>query len=100
MAKADLKNIEIDERKAAIGRAVTRARQLAGLTQDELAGEIAKALDRDRFDPAQVARWEAGKERPQFDALLAVEVMWWPVVQCLAALDKAVEVVTHIRRRV
>lgn len=99
MANADLKILE-RARRAWIGRAITRARGLAGLTQDELAGEIAKVLRRDRFDPAQVARWESGAERPQFDVLLKIAAMQWPVVQCLAELDPENEVVTDIRRRV
>jgi len=100
MAKVDLKNLEaVDRLRRAIGVAITRARGIAGITQDELAGSVARALRRERFDPAQIARWEAGKERPQFDVLFAVDEMRWPLIQCIAQLDEAVEVVTHIRRR-
>ena len=99
-AKAELKNLEGRDFRVEIGRAITRARSIVGWTQDQLAGEIAKVLQRARFDPAQVARWEAGKERPQFDVLFAVDALCWPLVQCLAALDTQTEIVTEIRRKV
>jgi ribosome-binding protein aMBF1 (putative translation factor) len=90
MARADLKNLEGDF-KALIGQAIQRAFSLAGWSQKEAAGR----LDR---DPAQVARWIAGTERPQMDALFVVEELRWPLIQTLAALAQA-EVVTEIRKR-
>jgi transcriptional regulator with XRE-family HTH domain len=92
----DLRNLET--LREAVGRAVERARRRVGWTQDELAGEIAKVLQREKFDAAQVARWEAGKERPQFDVLLAIPKLRWPLIQCIALIDEAVEVITEIRR--
>ena len=91
MAKADLKNLEADF-KAQIGRAIQRAFSLAGLTQKEAAAALGR-------DVAQVSRWIAGTERPQMDALFAVEALRWPLIQCLAQLDEQNEVVTAIRRR-
>ena len=90
MAKADLKSLEADF-KAQIGRAIQRAFSLAGLTQKEAAGKVNR-------DAAQIARWIAGTERPQMDALFAVEELRWPLIQCLAALAQA-EITTEIRRR-
>ena len=90
MAKADLKSLEADF-KAQIGRAIQRAFSLAGLTQKEAAGKVNR-------DAAQIARWIAGTERPQMDALFAVEELRWPLIQCLATLAQA-EVITEIRRR-
>lgn len=100
MAKAGLRNREIDEFWRDVGRAVARARSIVGWTQDELAGEIAKVLGRERFDPAQVARWEsgAGRDRPQF-VLFAIQPLLWPLLTTLARLDDRNEVVTEIRRR-
>lgn len=91
MAKVDLKPRE-DDAKAQIGRVVANALAMLGWSQKEAAAR----MDR---DPAQVARWIAGTERPQLDALWALEELRWPLVQCLARLDAANEVVVEIRRR-
>lgn len=90
MAKADLKNLEADF-KAQIGQAIQRAFSIAGLSQKEAAGRLNR-------DVAQISRWVAGTERPQMDALFAVEELRWPLIQSLASLAQA-EVVTEIRRR-
>ena len=92
MAKADLTIRESGEFRAEIGRAVQRAFSLAGWSIKEAAGQIGK-------EPAQVSRWIAGTERPQLDALFAVEALRWPLIQELAKLDDHNEVVTEIRRR-
>lgn len=92
MAKADLKKLEAADFRADIGKAIQRALSLAGWSQKEAAGHIGR-------DAAQIARWIAGTERPQFDAaLFAVEALRWPLVQALAALDEKNEIVTTIRR--
>lgn len=92
MAKADLKNRESAQ---LIGRVVQRCFALAGISQKEAAALVNR-------DPAQVARWISGAERPQMDALLAVESLRQPLVIALAELaGSGVEVTTHIaiRRR-
>lgn len=90
MVKADLSFIEPDF-KVQIGQAIQRAFSLAGWTQKEAAGKVNR-------DPAQIARWIAGTERPQMDALFAVEELRWPLIQTLATLAQA-EIYTEIRRR-
>ena len=91
MAKADLKKVEDADLRAEIGRSLQRALSLAGRSQKEIAGLI-------DCDVAQIARWVAGTERPQFDRLFAIEELRWPLIQALAALAQA-EVITEIRRR-
>lgn len=91
MAKADLNRIEKPDFRAEIGRAIQRACSLVGWSQKEAAGHIGR-------DTAQLARWIAGTERPQFDALFAVEELRWPLIQALAQLDGSAEVVTTIRK--
>ena len=91
MAKAEFKNLELEDFRAEIGRAIQRAISIAGRSQKEVAGLIG-------CDVAQMARWIAGTERPQFDRLFAVEELRWPLIQGLAALAQA-EVITEIRRR-
>lgn len=89
MAKADLKNIETAAQL--IGKAVSRCFALAGVSQKEAAALVGR-------DPAQVARWISGAERPQMDALFAVEALRQPLVVALAELAGA-DVTTHIAIR-
>jgi predicted XRE-type DNA-binding protein len=84
-AKANLKNLDVW--KVMVGTAVQRCFSLAGLTQKEAAALV-------NVDQAQVARWIAGKERPQLDALFAAEALRQPLVQALAELAEAEIVVT------
>jgi ribosome-binding protein aMBF1 (putative translation factor) len=91
MAKAQLKKIELDGFREQIGQSIQRAISIAGRSQKEVAGLIG-------CDVAQIARWIAGTERPQFDRLFAVEELRWPLIQALAALAEA-EIYTEIRRR-
>lgn len=89
MAKADLKNLETW--KASLGTAVQRCFDLAGVSQKEGAALVAR-------DPAQVQRWIAGSERPQFDALFAVDRLRQPIVIALAEIaGQGVELETVIR---
>jgi hypothetical protein len=91
MAKADLKNLEMW--RTAMGRSVARCFELAGKTQKEGAALVER-------DAAQVARWIAGTERPQFDALFAVDELRQPLIVALAELAGAgVELETVIRVR-
>lgn len=95
MAKADLKNLE-DRWREQVGRAVQRCFLLAGRSQKEAAALIGR-------DAAQVQRWIAGTERPQFDAIFAVDELRQALVIALAELAGAgveVETVVRISRRV
>lgn len=90
MAKMDLKNLEALW-KVKVGHAVQRAFKLAGLSQKEVAGEIER-------DQAQIARWAAGTERPQFDVLFAVEPLRQPLILALAELaGESVEIETTVK---
>lgn len=93
MAKAILRKAEGEPWKVQIGRAIQRALSLRGWSLKEFAG----ALDR---DPRQVARWIDGSERPQFDAMFAVETLRQPLVIALAELaGTGVEITTEITIR-
>lgn len=78
-AKADLRKAESERLRSVIGRAIDRARQLRGWSLKELAG----AVDRDE---RQVSRWISGEERPQFDALIAVESFRQPLIVAFAEI--------------
>lgn len=95
MAKADLKKIEVGFRRE-IGRCVAKARKVLDLSQKELCERIEKATGEAR-DVAQLSRWEAGTERPQFDVLFSVEEFRQPFVIALAALEGSFEIVTELR---
>lgn len=90
MAKADLKNLEI-EWKRRVGRAVSRAFKRADLSQKEVAGLL------NHSDSAQINRWCAGTERPQLDALFAIDALQQPLVIELARMiNQGVKLTTHI----
>src|SRR5690242_5413272 len=90
MAKADLRKTE--DWRAAIGRAIERARTLSQLSLKELADLVGR-------DERQVARWIGGTERPQLDAIFAVPQLRGPLVIALAELSGSVDVVTTISIR-
>jgi hypothetical protein len=89
MAKADLMNRDVDW-KAEIGKAIERVKGTLTIS------EFAAAIQR---EPAQVSRWLAGKERPQIDAIFAVDRFRTPLVLALAELAHDVEIETTIRVR-
>lgn len=91
MAKADLKNLEIADCRPLIGHAIQRALSLIGWSQKEASGRIGR-------EPAQLARWIAGTERAQLDALWAVCELQKPLVIALAEQchDETIEVRTVI----
>ncbi|MDP3718818.1 MAG: hypothetical protein Q8T13_13720 [Acidobacteriota bacterium] len=97
MAKADLKKIDQGLRHD-IGRCVARARQSLSWSQKELADAIERGTGEAR-DVAQLSRWEAGTERPQFDVLFSVPEFQQPLVIALAGLTGAFEIVTELRAR-
>ena len=93
MATMDLRSAEMPDLRAQVGAAIRRAANLVGWSLKELAGAVNR-------DERQVARWIAGAERPQFDALFAVEALRQPLVVALAELaGDGVEIVTEIRVR-
>lgn len=92
MAKVDLRKAETHEAtRKQIGDAIDRCRTLCRLSLKE----FAQALDREE---RQVARWIAGTERPQLDAIFANTQLHLAFVQALAELANA-EVVTTITIR-
>jgi len=91
MAKADLRKPETW--KTEVGGAIERTRLLAGLSLKEFADRIGR-------DERQIARWISGTERPQLDALFAVDALRQPLVIALAELaGTGVEVETTVRIR-
>lgn len=90
MAKADLKNLEVW--RESIGKAVERCFALAGVSDKEGAALIGR-------DQGQIGRWIKGTERPQLDAIFAVEKLRQPFAQALAEMSGAeVEVTVRMRR--
>ncbi len=86
MARASLR---IEDWRSLLGAAIDQAFRVVGWSRKEAAA----ALDR---DPAQIARWIHGTERPQFDTLFAVEALRAPLVIALARLTEGCDVTTHI----
>lgn len=93
MAKANLRKTDVADWRVQIGGAVERTRTLSQLSLKEFADAIGR-------DERQVARWIAGTERPQFDAIFGVEILRGSLVQALAELADGVvvETVVTIRR--
>lgn len=93
VAKAHLRKAEIDY-KVLVGHVVESARRMRGWTNDELAGQVNR-------DPRQVAKWQDGRERPQFDALFKIDddLFKNALVIALARLGTSVEIDTVIRLR-
>lgn len=92
MVRGSLRKPEMCEFREEIGRVVTRARALVGWSLKEFAGKVGR-------DERQVARWENGQERAQFDVLFAVAEFRGPLVQALAEATGAAEVRTEITIR-
>jgi hypothetical protein len=92
-AKAHLTVGENRDFRSEIGRALARAFALAGWTTVK---EAAAQINRER---AQVSRWIAGTERPQFDALFNVPALREPLCVALAELaDADVRTTIEFRR--
>jgi hypothetical protein len=90
MAKADLKKVEASWREQ-IGQAIDYAISMSNRTQKEVWAALG------HHDAAQLSRWIAGTERPQFDGLFAIEWLRQPLVIALAGLvGSGVEVQTTI----
>lgn len=96
MAKADLRKAEKGDWRISVGQAIQRAQSLCGWSLKEFADKVGR-------DQRQIARWITGNERPQFDALMAVEEFRQPLIVALAEMCGAgveVETVVRVRRRV
>lgn len=84
---------KVDFNKVAVGRIVARCFGLAGLSQKEAAATV-------DVDQAQISRWLSGAERPQLDALWAVESLREPLIIALCeAAGIGIETVVRIVRR-
>lgn len=94
-AKASLKGVRKTETEAyyaSLGACMREVQHAFGLTLKEFAAALGK-------DERQVERQMEGKERPQIEAVFAVEKFRGPLVIALARLAADVDVVTEIRVR-
>lgn len=92
MAKADIRKAEMDALYGSLGRAMAEVMGTFGLSLKEFASEVGK-------DERQLQRQMDGRERPQLEAIFAVERFRGPLVIALARLAADVDVVTEIRVR-
>ncbi len=94
LAKAPIRKADDADWKVAVGHVVERTRQMSGLSLKEFSAAIHR-------DERQVARWEDGTDRPQFDAIYAVPRLRAFAVVAFAELANGVgvEVITEIRVR-
>lgn len=92
-AKAEVRKADDEMWRAAVGQVVEDIRLLAKLSLKEFADAVSR-------DERQVARWISGADRPQFDAVVAVEELRQPLVIAIARLaGQGVEIVTQITVR-
>jgi transcriptional regulator with XRE-family HTH domain len=93
MAKSTLRKAENETSWLVIGQAIDRARTACQLSVKEFASAVQR-------DERQVARWFNGSERPQVDAVYAVECFRQPLIVALAErAGVGVEVTTAITMR-
>lgn len=92
VAAGGIRKAETEAYYASLGRCIAEVQHAFGLTLKEFAGELDK-------DERQVQRQMEGKERPQLEAVFAVERFRGPLVIALARLSADVDVVTEIRVR-
>jgi hypothetical protein len=88
------KHLADDHWKHAIGRAIERALELAGLQKGQAAAAMGYGENQ-----APISRWIAGAESPQFARLWSVPELRGPLVIALAELSDAVSVETTITLR-
>lgn len=77
LAKATLRNPEMDGGREMVGAAIRRAVALAGLSHKEAAAQIG-------VNDAQFGKWLSGNENPQVHKVFAVEALRQPLVLALA----------------
>ena len=93
MARAHLRNQEVEGWRTRIGEAIERVRSRSGLSLKEFAAAVAR-------DERQVARWINGAEHPQLAAIFAVEPLRLLLLIVLAELvGDSVEITTAITIR-
>lgn len=91
MAKANLRKAETGDWRAEVGHAIERVKNMTGLSLKEFADAVGR-------EDRQVARWIAGTERPQIDAIFAVASLRQPLIVALSELaGVGVEIETVIR---
>jgi hypothetical protein len=93
MAKAGLRKSEIDPYYAQLGNCLREVQHAFALTLQEFALELGK-------NESQVRRQMGGVERPQIEAVFAVQRFQGPLVIALARLATGIEIdtVIHVRR--
>jgi len=93
MAKAHLRKSEIDPLHARLGGCMRAVQHVFGMTLQEFAAALGK-------NESQIRRQMDGHERPQIEAVFAVERFQGPLVIALARLAVGVDVdtVIHVRR--
>ena len=92
MAKADIRKSDTEMYYAALGGCIEEVRRVSGLTLKEFSAVVGK-------DERQVKRQIDGADRPQLEAVFAIERFRGPLVIALAKLAADVDVVTEIRVR-
>ena len=93
MAKAGIRKADTGAYYAALGGCMEEVRRAVGLTLKEFAAALGK-------DERQVKRQIDGTDRPQIEAVFAIERWRGPLVIALARLATGVEIdtVIHVRR--
>jgi ribosome-binding protein aMBF1 (putative translation factor) len=89
MAKAELPDVTIREKRAEYGQVLRRASEIAGLDRNQTAEKL-------RVDPAQVSRWWSGDENPQTWRYRQDERLRIAYLRAQAEVDGAVRVRTVI----
>ena len=91
-AKAAIRKPDTGAYYASLGGCIEEVRRVSGLTLKEFSVAIGK-------DERQLSRQIAGSDRPQLEAIFAVERFRGPLVIALARLAADVDIVTEIRVR-
>lgn len=92
MAKASIRKTDTEGLYQALGAAMCEVMRAMGLSLKEFACELGK-------DERQIHRQMEGKDRPQLEAVFAIERYRGPMLIALARLSADVDVVTEIRVR-
>ena len=91
MAKVDVRTPDNVELPALIGCAIQRAVSIVGWSNKEAAAKVG-------VDDAEFGKWLSGGRRAQFDRLLAVPELRWPLLCALADVTGEAEMVTTLRK--
>lgn len=88
----DLRSAEVNPHYVKLGACIAEVMRFSGLSLEEFAFALKK-------DERQIARQMQGRERPQLEAVLAVDRFQGPMIVALARISQGVEVdtVLHIR---